>query len=115
MKAHTPAQLRTLDDAVDFLCEVAKQPLITSIEKQEVPAGVTVRDAVNHYCSVDTEHLTLILNVYVNPYNLDDRTNISVYPKFETSDRTLAKNVVTHLEAGGRFVGMGPKRLIWVF
>jgi hypothetical protein len=110
MKAHTPAQLNTVDAAIDFLCEYAKQPLV---KEREVPIGVTLRDSVNYNCSVDTEYLTLILNVYVNAYHLDDRTNISVYPKHGTADKTLAQNVVKHLKAGGRFVSMGPRRLIW--
>jgi hypothetical protein len=110
MKAHTPAQLSTLDAAIDFLFDVAKRPLV---QEREVPVGVTLCVSVNYYCSVETEHLTLILNVFVNPVLLDNRTNISVYPKHGTADKTIAQNVVKHLKAGGRFVGMGSRRLIW--
>jgi hypothetical protein len=112
MKAHTPAQLRTLDDAVDFLYQVAQRPHI----KPLLPAGVILVEEITDYrdyYAVNTEHLTLILNTWVNAHNLDDKTNISVYPRHYSTDKTIAKNVVQHLEAGGQFVSMGLKRLIW--
>jgi hypothetical protein len=111
MKAHTPAQLNTVDAVINCLVQLSLDPSYT-FEQTLGIKHIHLNDAKD-YCSVDTDQLTIILNVFKNAYHPDDKTNISVYPRFGTGDKTLAKNVVEHLKAGGRFVSMGPKRIIW--